>query len=81
MRTKPAQSAGFSSARRRSSALGGVDVWVWPVQTLASGQSLTFTVRVKLTKTGIVLALATVGSETRDPELPNNLTVALTTVK
>ena len=62
-------------------SLGGVDLWVWPLQTLAPGQSLTFTVRVKLTKAGIVLALATVGSETRDVTLSNNLTVALTTVK
>jgi uncharacterized repeat protein (TIGR01451 family) len=62
-------------------SLGGVDLWLWPVQTLAPGQSLTFTVRVKLTKAGIVLALATVGSETRDVKLSNNLTVALTTVK
>jgi len=55
--------------------LGGVDFFTAP--TLAAGQKLTYTVTVKAgTTKKTVSLLAVTGSETRDPNLLNNITVA-----
>jgi uncharacterized repeat protein (TIGR01451 family) len=56
-------------------------LWTWKLAQLAAGQSATFTLRARATKTGFVAAAAAVGSETTDPKLVNNAAAALTTVK
>jgi hypothetical protein len=56
-------------------------LWNWKLASLASGQSATFTLRVKATKAGVVLAAAAVGSDTIDPKLANNAAAVATTVK
>ncbi|HEY2435076.1 MAG TPA: choice-of-anchor D domain-containing protein [Vicinamibacterales bacterium] len=62
-------------------AIGTNDVWAWCVPTLASGQSLTFTVRVKVSRAGLVVAAAAVVADTRDPKPLNNAATVATTVK
>ncbi len=56
-------------------------LWSWKLANLPSGQSATFTLRARATKTGIVVAAAAVGSDTRDPKLVNNVAAAVTTAK
>jgi uncharacterized repeat protein (TIGR01451 family) len=56
-------------------------LWSWKLANLASGQSMTFTLRAKATKAEIVAAAAAVGSDTADPKLVNNAAAVLTTVK
>ena len=56
-------------------------LWSWKLANLASGKSATFTLRARATNTGIVVAAAAVGSDTKDPKLVNNAAAAVTNVK
>jgi uncharacterized repeat protein (TIGR01451 family) len=56
-------------------------LWSWKLANLASSQSATFTLRARATNTGIVVAAAAVGSDTKDPTLVNNAAAAVTKVK
>jgi uncharacterized repeat protein (TIGR01451 family) len=56
-------------------------LWTWTFANLDAGQSATFTLRLKLTKAGTVLATAAVGADTRDPKLANNAALVRTIVK
>ncbi len=60
---------------------GAAGLWTWELPSVASGQSLTFSVNVKVSMAGTVIGAATVGSTTRDPRLTNNLSVVSTAVK
>jgi uncharacterized repeat protein (TIGR01451 family) len=57
------------------------DLWTWSVPAVAAGQSTTFTLKVKLTKAGTIVAATVAGSETRDPKLGNNAAALQTIVK
>jgi uncharacterized repeat protein (TIGR01451 family) len=56
-------------------------LWTWTFAKLDAGQSMTFTLHLKLTKAGTVLTTAAVGADTHDPKLGNNAAVTRTTVK
>jgi uncharacterized repeat protein (TIGR01451 family) len=56
-------------------------VMTWPFRRLDSRQSLTYTLRLKLTKAGTVAAIAGVASDVRDPKPADNVAVVKTTVK
>jgi hypothetical protein len=56
-------------------------LWTWRFATLDPGRSTTFSITLKLTKAGTVIVLGTAASETRDPNLVNNVTLLQTKVK
>ena len=56
-------------------------LWTWKFAKLDAGQSATYSIRLKLTKPGSVLATAAVGADTHDPKLVNNAALVLTVVK
>jgi uncharacterized repeat protein (TIGR01451 family) len=57
------------------------ELWTWSVPTVAAGHSTTFTLKVKVTRAGTVIAATAAGSETRDPKLTNNVATLQTIVK
>ncbi len=56
-------------------------LWDWTLATLGSGQSATFTLKVKAMKADNVLAAAVVVSATPDTKLGNNAALVWTAVK
>jgi uncharacterized repeat protein (TIGR01451 family) len=56
-------------------------LWTWGLGSLAPGQSVTFTLRVKVNIAGTVLGAAAIAAETRDPKLANNVALVVTSVK
>ncbi len=56
-------------------------LWTWSVPALASAHSTTFTLKVKVTKAGTVVAATAAGSETHDPKLGNNVAAVETIVR
>jgi Domain of unknown function DUF11/Putative Ig domain len=60
--------------------IGANGLWIWRFATLDPGRSATFTIKLKLTRAATVTALGTVASETRDPNLVNNVTLLQTKV-
>jgi hypothetical protein len=56
-------------------------LWTWRFSTLDPGRSATFSIKLKLTRAGTVIALGTTASETRDPNLLDNVTLLQTKVK
>jgi uncharacterized protein DUF11/putative Ig domain-containing protein len=59
----------------------GAGFWTWRFGTLDPGASAAFTVNLKLSRAGTVLALGTVAADTRDPKLANNVALVATKVK
>jgi uncharacterized repeat protein (TIGR01451 family) len=52
-------------------------LWTWRLAKLDAGKSVTFTLRVKATRTATVLGAAVVGSDVPDAKLGNNAVVIL----
>jgi uncharacterized repeat protein (TIGR01451 family) len=57
------------------------DLWTWCVPSLAAGHSSAFTLKVKVTKGGLVVAAAAASSDVRDPKPGNNVALFSTMVK